>query len=116
MSARQSRIGRTPVSYMLAPETVEALTSLSDASGESRGRIIDRAIEKLDTPRLAAIVRELERVARPFRRADEDAIAEHHRAIGSLAAEVAMLARDLGRDELAARAMAAIGIGPKVKP
>jgi hypothetical protein len=114
MSARQSRIGRTPVSYMLAPETVEALTRLSNDTGESRGKIIDRAIAKLDTPRLGALVRELERVARPFRHADEDSIAEHHRAIGALAAEVAMLVRDLGNAALEVRAIATIGI--KLKP
>ena len=47
MSARPSKIGRTPVSYHLAPTTVDRLTMLSDASGTSRGRIIDRAVESL---------------------------------------------------------------------
>ncbi len=47
MSARPSKIGRTPVSYHLAPTTVDRLTMLSDASGTSRGRIIDRAVASL---------------------------------------------------------------------
>ena len=45
--ARQSRLGRRPMSYMLAPHTVDRLTMLSDASGLSRGRIIDAAVESL---------------------------------------------------------------------
>lgn len=47
MSARPSRIGRQPKSYMLAPSTIDRLTSLSDASGLSRGKLIDRAVESL---------------------------------------------------------------------
>lgn len=47
MSARPSKIGRQAVSYLLAPSTIARLTSLSDASGLSRGRILDRAIESL---------------------------------------------------------------------
>ena len=47
MSARPSKIGRQPVSYMLAPSTITRLTMLSNASGMSRGRIIDRAVESL---------------------------------------------------------------------
>lgn len=45
--ARPSHIGRQAVSYMVAPTTVARLTMLSDASGLSRGRILDRAIESL---------------------------------------------------------------------
>ena len=47
MSARPSKIGRQPVSYMLAPSTIARLTMLSGASGLSRGRILDRAVESL---------------------------------------------------------------------
>ena len=47
MSARPSKIGRQAVSYLLAPSTIARLTSLSDASGMSRGRIIDRAVAGL---------------------------------------------------------------------
>ncbi len=51
MSARQSRIGRQAVSYMLAPATVERLARLADASGLSRGKVIDRAVASLTTCR-----------------------------------------------------------------
>lgn len=52
--ARPSRIGRQAVSYLLAPSTVARLTSLSDASGMSRGKVIDRAVASLMTCRACA--------------------------------------------------------------
>ncbi len=101
MSARQSRIGRTPVSYMLAPATVERLARLADASGESRGKIIDRAVASLDTASLRAACAEMDRVATHYDRRDEDAIANHWRAIGALSVSLSRMARAAGLDELA---------------
>jgi hypothetical protein len=45
--ARRSKIGRTPVSYHLDPTTVARLTRLSNASGLSRGRVLDLAVKNL---------------------------------------------------------------------
>ena len=48
MSARPSKLGgREASTFTLAPSTIARLTMLADASGMSRGRIIDRAVESL---------------------------------------------------------------------
>ena len=48
MSARPSKLGgREASTFTLAPSTIARLTMLSDASGMSRGRIIDRAVAGL---------------------------------------------------------------------
>jgi hypothetical protein len=111
MTRRIGRIGRVAVSYLLAPDTVAALRSRSEASGAPMSRVIDQAVAALNTAPLRAAIAELETASKTYARGDEDAIAAHWRAIGALSVCLSRMARAAGEDELADRAL-----GPTTGP